>query len=113
MDTISYFDYAENYYHGFMAGLLSGVGNYSVFSNRESGTGRPDIVMTEKKFMGRAIILELKISDTFRGMEAKCSEGLEQIKKQQYAVPLEDDGYQEILEYAVCFFKKGCMVRKR
>ena len=113
MDTISYFDYAENYYHGFMAGLLSGVGNYSVFSNRESGTGRPDIVMTEKKFMGRAIILELKISDTFRGMEAKCSEGLQQIEKQQYAVPLEDDGYQEILEYAVCFFKKGCMVRKR
>ena len=112
MDTISYFDYAENYYHGFMAGLLSGVGNYSVFSNRESGTGRPDIVMTEKKFMGRAIILELKISDTFRGMEAKCAEGLQQIEKQQYAVPLEDDGYQEILKYAVCFFKKGCIVRK-
>ena len=112
MDTISYFDYAENYYHGFMAGLLSGVGNYSVFSNRESGTGRPDIVMTEKKFMGRAIILELKISDTFRGMEAKCAEGLQQIEKQQYAVPLEDDGYQKILEYAVCFFKKGCIVRK-
>ena len=112
MDTISYFDYAENYYHGFMAGLLSGVGSYSVFSNRESGTGRPDIVMTEKKFMGRAIILELKISDTFRGMEAKCAEGLQQIEKQQYAVPLEDDGYQEILKYAVCFFKKGCIVRK-
>ena len=112
MDTISYFDYAESYYHGFMTGLLSGAGSYSVISNCESGTGRPDIVMTEKKFMGRAMILELKISDTFRDMEKKCVEGLEQIEKQQYAVPLENDGYQEIMKYAVCFFKKGCMIRK-
>lgn len=112
MDTISYFDYAENYYHGFMAGLLTGAGNYRVTSNRESGTGRPDIVMTEKKFMGRAMILELKISETFKGMESKCSEALELIENQKYAVPLEDDGYQEILKYAVCFFKKGCIIRK-
>lgn len=111
MDTISYFDYAENYYHGFLTGLLTGAGNYRVTSNRESGGGRPDIVMTEKKFMGRAIILELKISETFKSMESKCREVLEQIENQQYAVPLEDDGYQEILKYAVCFFKKGCIVR--
>ena len=112
LDTISYFDYAESYYHGFMTGLLSNAGRYRVYSNRESGNGRPDIVLTELKFMGRAIILELKISDTFRGMEKKCEEALAQIEEQKYAVPLEDDGYQEILKYAVCFFKKGCMVRK-
>ncbi len=111
-DTISYYDYAENFYHGFMAGLLVNIGGYRVKSNRESGNGRPDIVLTELKFMGRAIILELKISDTFRGMEKKCEEALAQIEEQKYAVPLEDDGYQEILKYAVCFFKKGCIVRK-
>ena len=111
LDTISYFDYAESYYHGFMTGLLSNAGRYRVYSNRESGNGRPDIVLTELKFMGRAIILELKISDTFRGMEKKCEEALAQIEEQKYAVPLEDDGYQEILKYAICFFKKGCMVR--
>ena len=111
MDTISYFDYAENYYHGFIAGLLSGTDRYIVRSNRESGGGRPDLVMTEKKFMGRAIILELKISETFKGMETKCKEALEQIENRQYALPLENDGYQEILKYAVCFFKKGCIVR--
>ena len=112
MDTISYFDHAESFYHGFMAGLLTNIGGYRVKSNRESGNGRPDIVMTELKFMGRAIILELKISGTFRGMEKKCEEGLAQIEAGNYAQPLEDDGYQEILKYAVCFFKKGCMVRK-
>ena len=112
LDTISYFDYAESYYHGFMTGILTNAGRYRVYSNRESGNGRPDIVLTELKFMGRAIILELKISDTFKGMEKKCEEALAQIEEQKYAVPLEDDGYQEILKYAICFFKKGCIVRK-
>ncbi len=111
-DTISYFDYAESYYHGFMAGLLKNAGRYAVYSNRESGNGRPDIVMTEFKFRGRAMILELKISDTIQGMEKKCEEALTQIEEKKYAVPLEDDGYQPILKYAICFFKKGCIVRK-
>ncbi len=111
-DTISYFDYAESYYHGFMAGLLKNAGRYAVYSNRESGNGRPDIVMTESKFRGRAMILELKISDTIQGMEKKCGEALTQIEEKKYAVPLEDDGYQPILKYAICFFKKGCIVRK-
>ena len=113
MNTISYFDYAESFYHGFMAGLLTNVGPYCVLSNRESGNGRPDIVMTELKFRGRAMILELKVSETIGGMEKKCEEGLAQIEKGNYAQPLTDDGYQPILKYAVCFFKKGCMVRKK
>ena len=100
-DTISYFDYAESYYHGFMAGLLRNAGRYAVYSNRESGNGRPDIVMTESKFRGRAMILELKISDTIQGMEKKCEEALTQIEEQKYAVPLEDNGYQPILKYAI------------
>mgnify|MGYP000976269507 CR=1 FL=1 len=111
-DTISYYDYAENFYHGFMAGLLVNIGGYRVKSNRESGNGRPDIVMTESKFRGRAMILELKISDTIQGMEKKCEEAFTQMKEQNYAVPLAEDGYQPILKYAICFFKKGCMVKK-
>ena len=111
-DTISYYDYAETFYHGFMAGLLVNIGGYRVKSNRESGNGRPDIVMTESKFRGRAMILELKISDTIQGMEKKCEEALTQMKEQKYESSLEDDGYQPILKYAICFFKKGCMVKK-
>ena len=59
-----------------------------------------------------AMILELKVSETIGSMEKKCEEGLAQIEKGNYAQPLLDDGYQPILKYAVCFFKKGCMVRK-
>ena len=111
-DTISYYDYAENFYQGFMLGILTNIGGYRVKSNRESGNGRPDIVMTESKFRGRAMILELKISDTIQGMEKKCEEAFTQMKEQNYAVPLAEDGYQPILKYAICFFKKGCMVKK-
>ena len=57
--TISYYDYAENFYHGFMAGLLVNIGGYRVKSNRESGNGRPDIVMqTVQVRKGSVIILE-------------------------------------------------------
>ena len=110
--TISYYDYAENFYHGFMAGLLVNIGGYLVRSNRESGNGRPDIVMTESKFRGRAMILELKISDTIKDMEKKCEEALTQIEEQQYESQLEEDCFQPILKYAICFFKKRCMVKK-
>ena len=110
--AISYYDYAENFYHGFMAGLLVNIGGYLVRSNRESGNGRPDIVMTESKFRGRAMILELKISDTIQGMEKKCEEALAQLEEQKYESQLEEDCYQPILKYAICFFKKRCMVKK-
>ena len=45
LDTISYFDYGENYYHGFLAGLLSGAPEYQIISNRESGNGRTDLLI--------------------------------------------------------------------
>ena len=110
--TISYYDYAENFYHGFMAGLLVNIGGYLVRSNRESGNGRPDIVMTESKFRGRAMILELKISDTITDMEKKCEEALTQMEEQKYESSLEEDCFQPILKYAICFFRKRCMVKK-
>ena len=74
--TISYYDYAENFYHGFMAGLLVNIGGYRVKSNRESGNGRPDIVMTELKCRGRAMILKRKVSESINGMEKKRAERL-------------------------------------
>ena len=81
-----------------MAGLLLNIGGYLVRSNRESGNGRPDIVMTESKFRGRAMIMELKISDTMQGMEKKCEEALAQMEAQQYAALLAEDCYQPILK---------------
>lgn len=112
MDTISYFDYAENYYHGFLTGLLTGAGNYRVTSNRESGNGRPDIVLSTVAIRkGRVIILELKLADSVRTLEAKCNEALEQIENNKYAKPFTDEGYPIVQKYGISFYKKECMVK--
>ena len=112
-DTISYYDYAENFYHGFMAGLFVNIGGYLVKSNRESGNGRPDIVMqTVQVRKGRAIILELKIAGSIAEMEAVCDRALAQIEEQHYAEPFVTEGYPEVKKYALSFCKKECMVKK-
>ena len=111
-DTISFFDYQENYYHGFLTGLLKGAGNYRVASNREHGMGRTDITLEENKFRGRGVILEIKVTKDIRQMEEKCREALEQIEENHYEDGLISDGYSPILKYGICFFKKGCMILK-
>ena len=112
-DTISYYDYAENFYHGFMAGLLVNIGGYSVKSNRESGNGRPDIVMqTVQVRKGRVILLEFKIAGSVAEMDAACDRGLAQIEEQHYAEPFITEGYPEVKKYALSFCKKECMVKK-
>lgn len=111
-DTISFFDYAENYYHGFLAGLLKGMGSYEVLSNRESGTGRSDLILKEGIFRGKGMILELKVAKEIGEMEQKCREALDQIEREDYEQALREEGYLEIRKYGICFFRKGCMVQK-
>ena len=112
-NAISYYDYAENFYHGFMAGLLVNIGGYRVKSNRESGNGRPDIVMqTVQIRKGRVIILELKTAGSIAEMDAACDRGLAQIEEQHYAEPFITEGYPEVKKYALSFYKKECMVKK-
>lgn len=112
METISFFDYGESYYHGFLAGLLKVAGNYQILSNRESGEGRTDLVMREPKFRGKAVIIEIKLAKTFGEMEDKCREALAQIEEKKYEEGLRQEGCREVLKYGICFYRKGCIVMK-
>ncbi len=113
MDTIGYFDYGENYHHGFLAGLLKNAGPYLVVSNRESGKGRPDIVLKAAKIRkGRVVILELKVAKTAAEMERKCQEALRQMEKQRYVEPFIEVGYPRVNQYAICFYRKECVVAR-
>ncbi len=69
METISFYDYQENYYHGFLTGLLKGMKNYIVLSNHESGTGRPDIIIKYPSIRGKAIIIEIKVAKNYQELE--------------------------------------------
>ena len=111
METISFYDYQESYYHGFLAGMLKNIGNYIVQSNRESGNGRPDILVRYPSVRGKAVIIEIKVSKTYQGLEEKCDEALNQIEEQKYEEALRQEGYRDILKYGVAFYRKECMVK--
>ena len=110
-DTISFYDYAESYYHGFLTGILKNIGKYRILSNRESGKGRPDIILKTPSIRGQAVILEIKVSGKFSDMENMCMSALRQIEEQKYDAELRNEGYTNILKYGICFYKKECMVR--
>ncbi len=112
METISYFDYDEHFYHGFLTGMLTGMGGYDVLSNRESGEGRPDIILKEQKFCGRAFLIEVKVAGSFPQMQTRCQEALRQIEDQKYEADLVSEGYQVAGKYGLCFFRKGCIAMK-
>lgn len=112
MDTISFYDYQESYYHGFLAGMLKNIGNYIVVSNRESGNRRPDLLLKYPSVRGKAVILEVKVAGTYQELEQKCAEALQQIEHQKYEESLRREGYQDILKYGVAFYKKEYMMKE-
>lgn len=113
METISFYDYAESYYHGFLAGILrSGGDKYLVKSNREAGLGRPDIVLRTPSVRGRAFVIEIKIADSLADMEHQCQLALDQIERQKYREELLSEGFKNIWTYGISFWKKEVMVRR-
>ena len=108
--SISFMDGAENFYHGFLLGLIGGMQGYRKLSNRESGEGRYDILLKPYDEWQPAIILELKHAKKFTGMEGMCQKALQQIEDKHYDEVLIDEGYMVIKKYGICFCKKSCKV---
>ncbi len=109
--TISFYDNAENFYHGFLTGILSQSENYLVKSNRESGNGRSDIMVRSPSLRGRSFVLELKVSDSIDNLENDAKKALQQICDKKYMEELRAEGYRKIDCYGISFFRKDCEVR--
>ncbi|MBQ6944194.1 MAG: AAA family ATPase [Ruminococcus sp.] len=109
---ISYHDNYENFYHGFLAGLLIGSDEYIVKSNRESGNGRSDIMICEYQLRKIAVIIEIKVAEKFAELDKKCYEALQQIEDRNYEAELIDECYQNIIKYGVAFYQKSCKIKK-
>lgn len=110
-ESISYYDTKEAYYHGFLTGILSGLQDYEILSNREAGNGRPDILLKPYDELNPVVIIEIKFTDKFSSMEKKCEDALQQIENKAYAAGSLDEGYKTIRKYGICFCKKSCMVK--
>lgn len=111
LESISFNDAYENFYHGFVTGILSSMKGYTVKSNRESGNGRGDIFIRPVSRRKAAIILELKVCKNFNELEQRADEALNQIEEKKYEMELKDDGYNNIIKYGISFFKKDCLVK--
>jgi hypothetical protein len=110
MQSISYFDNVESYYHGFLTALFVKVQNYAVKSNRETGMGRSDLILCPDLRRFPVVIIEIKIAPNYGALQAKCKEALQQIETNRYADEFIEDGYDKILKYGVAFYKKECLV---
>ena len=111
LETISFNDAYENFYHGFMTGVLSHMKGYIVKSNRESGNGRSDLFIKPVTRRKAAVILEFKVAKTFDDLEKRADDALRQIDEKKYEMELKDDGYKNIIKYGISFFKKDCFIK--
>lgn len=110
-ESISYMDTKEAFYHGFLMGIFSNMRDYVIKSNRESGNGRLDVVVRSRDVSKVPMIIEIKISDTFKGLEAACDAAILQIVDKGYDLWLPEEGYTEVLHYGIAFFRKQCRVK--
>ena len=109
--SISFHDYLENFYHGFLLGAITGNDEYEIKSNRENGTGRTDITICKYQTRETAVIIEVKIADTFKKMDTMCDTALKQIQTKKYAEQLTDDCYEKVINYGIAFYGKSCRVK--
>ncbi len=110
-ETISFNDAYENFYHGFVVGVLANMHDHIVKSNRETGKGRCDIYIKPISIFDPAIIIELKICDRPKDMLKKCDEALKQIENNQYEMELQQEGYENIIKYGISFYRKDCIIK--
>ena len=109
LDTVSFYDARESFYHGFLLALLSTCANWNVSSNIETGKGRSDIIVGRKdRKIGFVVeVKDVKYEDK---LDAACEAGMKQIDEKDYTALLRRFRLKEIRKYAIAFWDKECRV---
>ncbi len=106
----------ERFYHGFVLGLLVDLqGRYIITSNRESGFGRYDVMLSPRdRAKDDAILMEFKVRDAVdeQTLMDTAQSALYQIEKKQYAAQLIADGIakERIHSYGFAFEGKKVLI---
>ncbi len=118
LTSLSYHDLAaEVAYHTFVLGLLANLSaDYEVSSNRESGFGRYDVMVSPREKHRPGVVIELKVLSK-EPSEAEVTQMLDQALKQvetkQYAQAVKAKQPSVIHGYAMVFSGKQVWVRHR
>ncbi len=107
-DSISYFDYGEEYYHGMLNGIFTSRG-YNPDSNDEAGLGRLDLRVKDRSNR-RILLLEFKRSKREEDLDNDCDEAIDQIVKNGYDKKI-PEGYQQQIVYGIAFYGKQAKVK--
>lgn len=107
LQSMSYHDGKESFYHGFILGLLN---NNNLFSNIESGDGRSDIKYLPVNKEKRGFILELKICKN-KDLYDTAIEACNQIIEKRYLESDKGRGYLNMLGYGIAFDKKRAFIK--
>ena len=105
----------ERFYHGFVLGLLVDLaGKYQVTSNRESGYGRYDVMLTPLDKASDGMILKFKVYDPEEegSLEDTVQSALRQIEEKKYEQSLLDGGIpkERIRKYGFAFEGKKVLI---
>ena len=109
LSSLSYFDTDrdEKYYKIFLIGIFITLSNdYIRLSERETGTGRADLILEPKNKENPAYIFEFKVAEDKKELENYAVEGFYQIKEKQYDVELKNRGINEIIYVGLAFHRK-------
>lgn len=94
----------EKTFHIYLLGVLQGrVEGYNVSSNKESGTGRYDIVLTPLEKRNTGVIIEIKKIETTTRIDDELTAALKQIETRHYLTELKYSGVTSILKIAIVF----------
>ena len=107
-NSISFFDYGENYYHGMLNGIFTSRG-YAPDSNDEAGMGRLDLRVKDRGNR-RILLMEFKRSKAEKDLENDCEEAALQIIRKGYDKSM-PDGYELQLVYGIAFYAKTAKVK--
>ncbi len=108
-ESISTFDSAESFYHGFLLSMLMGTTDYRAKSNREAGDGRPDIVLYPENPPDPALLSERKTRKKYNEMQDGLNEAFTQIRDKRYGDGILEDGYAGAVSFGICFCRKSCI----
>ena len=111
LESVSYMDSYENFYHGFLLGILTNLNGYKVTSNREAGDGRYDISLESRDGLKDPVILEFKIGKRRPDLMKKAEEALQQIVEKRYDTPFIEEEYEQCIHVGIGFVRKMCRVK--
>ena len=117
LNTLSYHDFGprprERVYHAFIAGMLVFLEpGHEVRSNRESGHGRYDVMVSPRTPGEPGVVLELKAVDDGAAVDQALDEACHQLRDRDYAADLRARGAAPVHELAVVFDGKRAHVRR-